>query len=251
MPSVSNPSLPGPGPVDDLTVINLFAGPGAGKSTIAAGLFAELKRAGESVELVTEFAKDLTWENGVELLRCQPYVLGEQYRRLERLRGKVKLAITDSPLLLQSYYAGNAYPESFHDFIRWSHERFPSLNAFVQRVGRYDSAGRWQDEAAAVAIDRVLQHSMGIRYDLVVPGDRTAPDRIIEVLQKRNLLRRAIPRAACDGPTALEGPEPGGHRLSAPATLHARWLAAWLMLGPLRPRHTCGPSRIRPTSSLA
>jgi len=38
-------------------VINLFAGPGAGKSTTAAGLFAEMKRANVDVELVTEYVK--------------------------------------------------------------------------------------------------------------------------------------------------------------------------------------------------
>jgi adenylate kinase family enzyme len=38
--------------------INIFGGPGAGKSTTAAALFAEMKRRGMNVELATEVAED-------------------------------------------------------------------------------------------------------------------------------------------------------------------------------------------------
>lgn len=41
--------------------INLFAGPGTGKSTTAAGVFFEMKRSGMSVEYVTEYAKSLVF----------------------------------------------------------------------------------------------------------------------------------------------------------------------------------------------
>lgn len=39
-------------------VVNLFGGPGSGKSTGAAYVFARLKMLGYNAELVTEFAKD-------------------------------------------------------------------------------------------------------------------------------------------------------------------------------------------------
>ena len=45
-----------------MKVINLFAGPGTGKSTTAAGLFYKMKSKGYMVELVTEFAKDLVYQ---------------------------------------------------------------------------------------------------------------------------------------------------------------------------------------------
>lgn len=41
-------------------VVNLFGGPGSGKSTGAAYVFARLKMLGYNAELVTEFAKDKT-----------------------------------------------------------------------------------------------------------------------------------------------------------------------------------------------
>ena len=42
-------------------VINLLGAPGAGKSTAAAGLFYRMKKEFLSVELVTEYAKDLIY----------------------------------------------------------------------------------------------------------------------------------------------------------------------------------------------
>ena len=43
-------------------IINIFGGPGVGKSTVAADLFVIMKKEGYSVELVTEYAKELTYE---------------------------------------------------------------------------------------------------------------------------------------------------------------------------------------------
>ena len=40
-----------------MKIINLIGEPSAGKSTIAAELFAKMKKAGYNVELVTEYAK--------------------------------------------------------------------------------------------------------------------------------------------------------------------------------------------------
>ena len=59
-------------------VVNLTGAPGAGKSTGAAFIFAELKKAGVNAELVTEFAKDKTWEHNVLALGCQEYVFGKR-----------------------------------------------------------------------------------------------------------------------------------------------------------------------------
>lgn len=50
-------------------VINIFGGPGVGKSTVAAGLFYRLKCLHYSVELVEEFAKYLVYQGMVDVLR--------------------------------------------------------------------------------------------------------------------------------------------------------------------------------------
>ena len=78
-------------------VINLFGGSGIGKSTLAAKLFSTLKEKGLECELVTEFAKDLVWEERKQALSCQPYVFGEQLRRQCIVGDKVDYIITHSP----------------------------------------------------------------------------------------------------------------------------------------------------------
>lgn len=42
-------------------IINLWAGPGSGKSTIAAYVFSKLKMKNINCELVTEYAKQLVY----------------------------------------------------------------------------------------------------------------------------------------------------------------------------------------------
>ena len=56
-------------------LVNLYAGPGAGKSTGAAYIFAKLKTAGVDCEYVSEYAKDRVWqEDQFPLQHCQLYV---------------------------------------------------------------------------------------------------------------------------------------------------------------------------------
>jgi predicted ATPase len=64
-------------PNKQLKVINLYGGPGTGKSTTAAALFALMKREGYNVELVTEFAKDLVWTERNKELGDQIYIFGK------------------------------------------------------------------------------------------------------------------------------------------------------------------------------
>lgn len=46
-----------------MKVINLFAGPGSGKSTTCAGVFSKLKLAGVNCEMALEYAKDKCGNN--------------------------------------------------------------------------------------------------------------------------------------------------------------------------------------------
>ena len=46
---------------------------------------------------MTEFAKDLTWENRQNTLENQLYVFAEQHHRVNRLKKQVDVVITDSP----------------------------------------------------------------------------------------------------------------------------------------------------------
>jgi predicted ATPase len=90
--------------------INIFGGPGVGKSTTTAALFSVMKMSGYNVELVTEVAKDFVWEDRATTLTIQPYITIKQFRNLIRLKGKVEYVITDAPILLGCVYADKYAP---------------------------------------------------------------------------------------------------------------------------------------------
>lgn len=91
-----------------MKVINIFSGPGMGKSTTASGLFYHMKKRGLNCEYVTEYAKDLVWEKQFEVLSEDPLsLLAQQHRRIDRLSDKVDYVITDSPILLAAVYANH------------------------------------------------------------------------------------------------------------------------------------------------
>ena len=51
-----------------MKVINIFGGPGTGKSVTAAKLFAELKIQNKNCELITEYAKELVYDESYKVI---------------------------------------------------------------------------------------------------------------------------------------------------------------------------------------
>lgn len=168
-----------------MKVINLFGSPGSGKSTTAAGLFSYMKLRRKRVELVTEFAKDLTYEENFISLSNQFAVSGEQDHRLRRLIGHVDYVITDSPLLLGMFYASGVFKnEWFTNCLLGAFNSYDNVNFFVKRVKPYVMLGRTQseDEANVISqqmLDLFAQHN--IPY-YVVDGDENAAEKIYNEL---------------------------------------------------------------------
>ena len=130
-------------------VINLFGAPGAGKSTGAAIIFAELKKRGVNAELVTEFAKDKTWEHNAMALGCQEYVFGKQSYRLARCKADVDVIVTDSPLPLSLLYVSDPAlmaDGAFQKVVMNVFNSYNNLSYFVNRVKPYNPKGRNQTE---------------------------------------------------------------------------------------------------------
>lgn len=157
--------------------VNIFGGPGVGKSTTAAGLFIEMKKSGYKVELVTEVAKDFVWEDRSTTLSIQPYITIKQFRNLIRLKGKVDYVITDAPILLGHVYADKyapTLPLSYKQFILDLHnqELNPNVNLLLNRSFSYDETGRYQNETVAKEIDQDIEDmlvSTNCRFTKVNP----------------------------------------------------------------------------------
>lgn len=161
--------------------INLVGGPASGKSTIAAQVFAELKHRHYEVELVTEVAKDMVWDEHYFAMENQIYMLGQQYHRIHRLLGKVDYIVTDAPILLELYY-GRTMPKSFLDLVMDLHRKTPSLNVFLKRPSAYSAKGRQQTKEQAIQVDKDLRSAMdsrGILY-LELEATRDAYKDIVE-----------------------------------------------------------------------
>lgn len=153
-------------------VINIVAGAGAGKSTTAARVFSELKGMRVNAELVTEYAKELVWGNNLEALNDQLYILAKQNRRLSRIKGKVDIAVTDSPLFLNHFYVKKGELENtFRPLVRELCSQYNNLYYFIDRGDRpYNPKGRYQTEEVARADDGVLHQlllSEGIEFIII------------------------------------------------------------------------------------
>lgn len=173
----------------DTLIVNLYGGPGCGKSTGAAYIFSKLKMAGVDAEYVTEFAKDKVWEGSQEAFKCQFYITGKQAFRISRCYGKVDVIITDSPIMLGQIYAerngqpmlGKACAEQAAQYSGHTEE------IFLTRVKPYNPNGRNQTEDESKQIDsdiRKMLDANNIRYT-VCTGDEEGYDAIVNFVKRR------------------------------------------------------------------
>ena len=167
-----------------MKVVNFWGGPGSGKSTTASGVFFGMKVTAEHpVEMVTEFAKELTYDENWKTLSNQQLVTSEQDQRLRRLIGHVDYAITDSPLLLGCVYGADLWALDEMQEQWWKlFKTYDNINIFVERVKPYQPYGRSQDEDQARILDRRLRKLTEGIIDYYVPGDELAPARIMQFL---------------------------------------------------------------------
>lgn len=166
-------------------VINLAAGPGAGKSTTAAGLFNLLKRAGYECELITECAKELTYDEASRILANQLLVFADQEHRQRRCRDKVKdFLITDSPLYLSlAYIDPRNCPPSFPQLVYEITSTYDNRHYVLKRTKAYQAYGRNQSELEARVLDdkiKLITHIISDGKYRTIPGNDDAPWRILQ-----------------------------------------------------------------------
>lgn len=133
-------------------VVNLYGGPGSGKSTTRARAFSEMKYMGLKCEEVTEYAKDKTWEKAWNVMSNQIFVFANQQHRMFRIMDQVDVLITDSPLLMSIHY-DQENNQALRNLVLQQHNSMDTLNFFLERKFDYKQEGRSQNEEEAKEID--------------------------------------------------------------------------------------------------
>jgi hypothetical protein len=169
-----------------MKVLNLWGGPGSGKSTTAAGLFYQMKKMGLEVELVQEYAKDAVWENRSNVLDDQIYIFAKQQRRISRLTDHgIEWAVTDSPISLGLVYLRDGVLSShFNELVMEEFNKFENHNFLLKRNFAYNPVGRTQTPEQAEEVDQRiinLLNRYSVPYRTVTCGEH-AVSEILENL---------------------------------------------------------------------
>lgn len=141
-------------------VVNLFAGPGAGKTTCAWAIASELKKRNIETEYVAEYAKEFVWENKLEMLdgalEHQKVIYEEQNRRVNRLIGKVDVIVTDSPSMLSLIYLKEPNADFEKNILTAFNEQH-NFNLFINRGKDFQQQGRLHNFEESKLIDESVK----------------------------------------------------------------------------------------------
>lgn len=174
--------------------INFFAGPGVGKSTIAAELFSVLKRQHKNVELITEYAKEVTYRGDNNTLKDQLYLLGKQHNKLFRLlHHNVDILIHDSPFIMGINYVqddGYLPIDKFKELALQLFNNYNNINIFLQRNSqvKYQQLGRNQSLQEAIEMDVKIQNFLNIN-DIpfkIINVDTDCLNNIIKYIEEKD-----------------------------------------------------------------
>ena len=168
-----------------MLVVNLFGVPGAGKSTGAAYVFSKLKMRGINAELVTEFAKDMVWDENRKVLTNQEHIFGSQSYRLDRLRDKVDVVVTDCPLFLTAFY--NKSPvlgKEFNTVVKKVFDTYNNMNFFIYQLRDFNEVGRVHTKEQALSMQEPLLKMLDdnhVKYNIIM-GEEKDYDMITDVV---------------------------------------------------------------------
>jgi len=169
--------------------INLFGGPGVGKSTLCASIFTDLKIKGVDCEMALEYAKDVVWEESFTKLKNQIYIFGKQHSRIHRLNGKVDVVITDSPLINSIIYDLTDNPH-LKGLVLYEFSKLNTISYFLNRGSDYNPNGRTQTMEDALKVDEKYKELLSdnnipyIDITLGMNNSELISDEVIKIISK-------------------------------------------------------------------
>ena len=166
-------------------VINLIGGPCSGKSTIAAELFARLKKMGIHCELVSEYIKDRIYEENQTMPKNQIAIFGMEHYNISNKLGKVDVIVHDGSFINNIIYKTeeNKY---FDDLIISEYKRFWNLDFFIKRGNiEFETYGRIHNLKQSKELDKTIKETYD-SYELsyIEVESRDAVDKIIPIVLK-------------------------------------------------------------------
>ena len=166
-------------------VINLIGGPCSVKSTIAAELFARLKKMGVHCELVSEYIKDRIYEENQTMPKNQIAIFGMEHYNISNKLGKVDVIVHDGSFINNIIYKTeeNKY---FDDLIISEYKRFWNLDFFIKRGNiEFETYGRIHNLKQSKELDKTIKETYD-SYELsyIEVESRDAVDKIIPIVLK-------------------------------------------------------------------
>lgn len=178
----------------DTVIVNFFAGPGAGKTSMTLALLAKLKAMGVNCDGSFEYAKVGEWEGRTGKIRqAQLYIAAKQHFRQHILDGEVQVVVTDGPFLLGIVYQKHSakpltnLPATLIEL----HNQYENINFYVNRTKPYMQIGRSQTEHEARAKDTEVR-DMLVEYQIpftdIEYGDEGMA-QVMKILEDRGLTK--------------------------------------------------------------
>lgn len=167
----------------DTLVINLIGGPCSGKSTVAAELFARLKKMGVHCELVSEYIKDRIYDNHDSVINDQIFLFAQELHQLKNKIGKVDVIVHDGSLLLNiNYDKYNNY--QLYDLVISEYNKFNNLDFFLLRNNiKFENYGRIHNLEESLNIDNDIKnvyHKYNINF--IELDSKDSVDKIIKYI---------------------------------------------------------------------
>lgn len=138
-------------------IINMFGGPGRGKSTYAYLLAGLLKLNNYKAELVVEFVKFSAYKKAGFDIQDQLYLTTRYNHFFEILNKQVDVIVTDSSLLHSLAYADDINQNKTEiDLATALYNKWDNVGFVIPRKATYLEYGRSQTKEEAVQLDKKI-----------------------------------------------------------------------------------------------